>query len=74
MQGRARSSTLTNLPRPDNGELEASEIGTQVHQILAGVHVEAPAAESVELADRFRTSALGKHAFGQRANSMSTIS
>jgi ATP-dependent helicase/nuclease subunit A len=51
---------IDDLPRPDNGELEASEIGTQVHHILAGVHVEAPAAESVELADRFLTSALGK--------------
>ena len=52
----AGTRTFVNIddsPRPDNGELEASEIGTQVHQILAGVHVEAPAAESVELADRF---------------------
>jgi ATP-dependent exoDNAse (exonuclease V) beta subunit len=53
---------IDDLPRPDTGELEASEIGTQVHQILAGVHVEAPAADSVELADRFLTSSLGKQA------------
>ena len=53
---------IDDLPRPDNGELEASEIGTQVHQILAGIHMEEPAAESVELADRFLTSALGKQA------------
>lgn len=51
--------------RPDHGELDASDIGTQVHQILAGVSVEAPAAESAELADRFLTSALGKQS--QRA-------
>ena len=31
---------IEDLPRPDNGELEASEIGTQVHQILAGIPVE----------------------------------
>ena len=29
------------LERPDTGELEASEIGTQVHQILAGIAVDA---------------------------------
>ena len=74
MRVRARSSTLTILPRPDNGELEASEIGTQVHQILAGIPVEAPAAESVELADRFLTSALGKRASRQHESSMSTTS
>ena len=53
---------IEDLPRPDNGELEASEVGTQVHHILGGIPVEAPSAESVELADRFLTSALGKQA------------
>jgi CRISPR/Cas system-associated exonuclease Cas4 (RecB family) len=50
-----------DLPR-DGGELEASEIGNQVHKILAGLAVEAPAPEAVELADRFTTSAIGKKA------------
>jgi ATP-dependent exoDNAse (exonuclease V) beta subunit len=50
-----------DLPR-ESGELDASEIGTQVHHILAGIPVEAPAPEAVELADRFTTSALGKRA------------
>lgn len=49
-------------PRPDIGELDASELGTQVHKILAGVSVDTPVHEAVELADRFRTSALGKRA------------
>ena len=53
---------VDDLVRPDNGELEASEIGTQVHHILAGIPVEDAAAESVELADKFLTSALGKRA------------
>jgi ATP-dependent exoDNAse (exonuclease V) beta subunit len=50
-----------DLPH-DVGELDASEIGNQVHQILAGLPVDAPAPESVELADRFTSSALGKRA------------
>jgi ATP-dependent helicase/nuclease subunit A len=53
---------VDDLPRVDTGELEASEIGTQVHKILAGIQIEEPAPESVELADRFLTSALGKRA------------
>ena len=53
---------IEDLPRTETGELEASEIGTQVHKILAGIPVQDPAAESVELADRFLTSALSKRA------------
>ena len=39
--------------KPDHGELEASEIGTQVHKILAGMLVESPVPAAVELADCF---------------------
>jgi ATP-dependent exoDNAse (exonuclease V) beta subunit len=53
---------IEDLPRLDTGELEASEIGTQVHKILAGMQIDEPAPESVELADRFFTSPLGKRA------------
>jgi ATP-dependent exoDNAse (exonuclease V) beta subunit len=53
--------SFEDLPK-DTGELDASEIGTQVHQILAGVHIESPVAEAAELADRFHTSPLGKRA------------
>jgi ATP-dependent helicase/nuclease subunit A len=49
-------------PRPDRGELDASEVGTQVHAILAGLHVESPVPDAVDLADRFRTSQLAKRA------------
>ena len=62
-----------DLPR-ESGELEASEIGTQVHKILAGMLVEAPAPEAVELADRFSTSALGKRASEPRVRNTSTTS
>ena len=34
---------IEDMPRVDTGELEASEIGTQVHKILAGMQVEEPA-------------------------------
>ena len=51
-----------DLPPLDRGELEASEIGTQVHNILAGMTIDASSAEAVELADRFTTSALGRRA------------
>jgi ATP-dependent exoDNAse (exonuclease V) beta subunit len=53
---------IEELPRVDSGELEASEIGTQVHQILGRIPIEQPAPEAVELADRFLTSDLGKRA------------
>lgn len=50
------------FPEPDSGELDGSELGIQVHQILAKQLVDRPSPEAVELADRFRTSALGKRA------------
>src|SRR5690606_32826121 len=53
---------VEELPQNGTGELDASEIGTQVHRILANVPVEAPAAEAVELANHFRVSPLGKRA------------
>jgi CRISPR/Cas system-associated exonuclease Cas4 (RecB family) len=52
----------TEYPERDSGELQASELGTQVHAILAGQLVPDPDPEAVDLADRFRTSALGKRA------------
>lgn len=49
-------------PPADTGELDASELGTQVHKILAGLPVSDPVPLAVELADRFLTSSLGKRA------------
>lgn len=49
-------------PERDSGQLDASELGTQVHAILAGQVVAEPAAEAIELAERFRMSALGRRA------------
>ncbi len=51
-----------DFPEGDSGELDPSELGLQVHSILARQLVEQPAPEAVELADRFRVSALGKRA------------
>ncbi len=42
--------------------MDASELGVQVHALLAGAAVESPAAESVELAARFTSSDLGLRA------------
>lgn len=44
------------------GELSASEFGRQVHALLAGEPVSAPAPEAVELAGRFHASPLGRRA------------
>ena len=44
------------------GELSASEFGRQVHALLAGEAVDAPAPEAVELAERFHASPLGRRA------------
>jgi ATP-dependent exoDNAse (exonuclease V) beta subunit len=46
-------------PRP---ELDASELGREVHKILAHEPVESPTREAIELADRFFTSKLGRQA------------
>lgn len=53
---------IEDTPHADAGELEASEVGTQVHRILAGLPVDSPSSEAVELADRFSTSALARRA------------
>jgi ATP-dependent exoDNAse (exonuclease V) beta subunit len=50
------------FPAPEPGELEATEIGTQVHALLANQCVRNPSAEAMKLAERFRASALGKQA------------
>jgi ATP-dependent exoDNAse (exonuclease V) beta subunit len=42
--------------------LDASEIGVQVHALLAGLPVDAPAAEALWLAERFHASELGRRA------------
>jgi len=44
----------------DDGDLSASEFGTEVHRLLAGVEVPNPDAEAVRLAGVFRQSALGR--------------
>jgi ATP-dependent helicase/nuclease subunit A len=55
-----------DLP-PARDELDASELGTQVHELLAGKDVSTPDAEAVKLAQRFRDSELGRAA--ERARS-----
>jgi ATP-dependent helicase/nuclease subunit A len=45
---------------PLRQRLNASELGTQVHALLAGLPVASPAPEALELAARFRSSRLGK--------------
>ena len=46
------------------GALPAAELGTQVHQLLAGAAVANPDEEAVRLAGNFRNSALGRRAAG----------
>jgi len=55
-EGRAR-----RLGDPaEGGDLSAGELGTQVHDLLAGIEVREPDAEAVRLAGVFRESALGR--------------
>ncbi len=49
-------------PRRRADPLDASEFGTEVHALLAGIPVPNPSAEAVELADRFHASGLGRRA------------
>jgi ATP-dependent exoDNAse (exonuclease V) beta subunit len=51
-------------PRPieDTGELPAAELGTQVHNLLAGLAVADPDPEAIRLAEVFRQSPLGRRA------------
>jgi ATP-dependent helicase/nuclease subunit A len=55
-----------DLP-PARDELDASELGTQVHELLAGKNIENPDSGALELAQRFRESELGRAA--ERARS-----
>ena len=54
-------SRRTAEPGQDEN-LPASELGTQVHRLLAGAEVADPDDEALRLADNFRTSALGRRA------------
>ncbi len=64
------SGTATR-PRIASGDAlaansRAADIGTQVHQLLAGIPSEAPDMEALRLAKVFEKSALGKRAFQTR--------
>ena len=48
--------------RGEDESLPASDLGTQVHQLLAGAAVPEPDDEALRLADNFRSSALGRRA------------
>ena len=48
--------------RGEDESLPANELGTQVHQLLAGAEVADPDDEAVHLADNFRNSSLGRRA------------
>jgi ATP-dependent exoDNAse (exonuclease V) beta subunit len=51
------------IAEPDDSEsLTASELGTEVHQLLAGVAVAEADEEAMRLADNFRSSPLGRRA------------
>src|SRR5262249_7617524 len=53
--------TRTRAPAAE-GKLTASELGTQVHDLLAGRPVAEPDPEAVQLAGVFRQSSLGRRA------------
>lgn len=59
-----RPRTLREIEEEDLDEIadsiDASELGTQVHALLAGVPVDDPAPEALQLAERFRGSDLGR--------------
>ncbi len=55
-----RSNVTNNVPATS---VRASDIGSQVHQLLAGLPVESPDLEAMRLARVFEQSALGKKAF-----------
>ncbi|MDQ6708357.1 MAG: PD-(D/E)XK nuclease family protein, partial [Acidobacteriota bacterium] len=55
------SQTVTG-GRPPLSGMPASELGSQVHKLLAGVSVEAPDFEALRLADTFDRSRLGRRA------------
>jgi ATP-dependent exoDNAse (exonuclease V) beta subunit len=51
-----------NAEPGEDESLSASELGTQVHDLLAGAEVADPDDEALRLADNFRNSALGQRA------------
>jgi ATP-dependent exoDNAse (exonuclease V) beta subunit len=57
-EGRARAL----VEATEESELKANELGTQVHELLAGKSVADPDPEAVRLAEVFRQSALGRRA------------
>jgi len=58
----AKAEPDPEFPPPETGELAATDFGIQVHAILAGQPVENPHPEAEELANRFRSSELGRQA------------
>jgi CRISPR/Cas system-associated exonuclease Cas4 (RecB family) len=48
------------FPGRGTGELDAGELGVQVHSLLAGLNVQNPDPQAITLAERFHQSALGK--------------
>ncbi len=61
-----KSDPEAEFPPRDSGELTATELGIQVHEILAGQPVDDPEPEAVELAARFEASELGRLAAQSR--------
>lgn len=58
----AMAPSRRDRSRQGSDPLDASEIGVQVHALLAGLPVNAPAAEALWLAERFHASELGRRA------------
>ena len=63
-----RRAVVAEEDRDDAPELDASEIGRQVHALLAGQEVESPAVEAIHLARRFEESELGQRAKKARSS------
>jgi len=61
-EGRARKLGDAAGGPAEDGDLSAGELGTQVHQLLAGIEVREPVPEAVRLAGVFHQSALGRRA------------
>ncbi|MDQ6764766.1 MAG: UvrD-helicase domain-containing protein [Verrucomicrobiota bacterium] len=55
-------SRNTTGSKPSSSGIPASELGSQVHKLLAGVQVETPDFEALRLADTFERSKLGRRA------------
>jgi ATP-dependent exoDNAse (exonuclease V) beta subunit len=63
-----RRAVVAEEDRDDPPELDASEIGRQVHALLAGQEVASPAVEAIHLARRFEESDLGQRAKKARSS------